>query len=345
MPVEGKEMKNTSFLMWVFLLLLICISAGFSEPSKADVFTKILPSPQSVLTHPSLAFSVDINVEMVYRMTGYQVYLSWDPSLLNATGVVQSGFISNDSMYETFFTFQINNTIGLLQVWESQLAGNSSSAARDNGTLFAATFFAQNEGQSVLDVHDTGILLGANPVDHMSEDGYVEIAGDDDVAVCSIVPFKTVVGQGSSIDVNVTVENQGINTETFSFTLYVNLTDLETVNVTDLASGARLATIVTWNTSEWDKGDYMLTVYAWPVQNETHIGDNTLTYNGIKVTIPGDVNGDFKVGPADFALLSSAYGSTSGSFEWNPNCDMNGDSKVGPADFALLSAHFGQYYP
>ncbi|HVO36980.1 MAG TPA: CARDB domain-containing protein [Candidatus Acidoferrum sp.] len=338
-------MKNTSFLMWVFLLLFMCISAGFSEPSKADVFTTIRPSPQSVLTHPGLDFSVNIDVEMVYRMTGYQVYLSWDPSLLNATGIVQSGFVSSNSMYETFFTFQINNTLGLLQVWESQLAGNESSAAEGNGTLFTATFFAKNEGQCLLDVYNTGILLGVNSVDHVSEDGYVEIAGDHDVAVCSVVPFKTVVSQGSSINVNVTVENQGIGTETFSFTFYVNSTDVETVNVTDLASGARLITIFAWNTTEWVKGDYVLTVYAWPVQNETHIGDNTFTYNGIKITVPGDVNGDFKVGPADFALLSSAYGSTPASFKWNANCDMNNDGKVGPPDFAILSVRFGQHYP
>ena len=102
----------------------------------------------------------------------------------------------------------------------------------------------------------------------------------------------------------------------------------------------------TWNTTGSAMGNYTLSVMADAVPDEINTTDNVLVYfdNVISLTISGDFNGDFKVGPADFALLSAAYGSTPTSPKWNPNCDVNDDNKVGPADFAQLSAHYGQQY-
>lgn len=57
--------------------------------------------------------------------------------------------------------------------------------------------------------------------------------------------------------------------------------------------------------------------------------------------IPGDVNQDNEIGPADFALLSSAFGSFTGDANFLEAADLNRDGEVGPADFALLSANFG----
>jgi len=45
-----------------------------------------------------------------------------------------------------------------------------------------------------------------------------------DVAVTNIVPSKTVVGKGYSLNINVTAANQGDYTETFNVTVYINTT-------------------------------------------------------------------------------------------------------------------------
>jgi len=45
-----------------------------------------------------------------------------------------------------------------------------------------------------------------------------------DIAISHIAASKTVVGQGSSLDINVTMENQGDYAETFNVTAYYNLT-------------------------------------------------------------------------------------------------------------------------
>lgn len=58
--------------------------------------------------------------------------------------------------------------------------------------------------------------------------------------------------------------------------------------------------------------------------------------------IPGDVNGDGEVGPADFALLAAAFGSFVGDPTYNADADLNRDGEVGPGDFAILARNFGR---
>lgn len=57
----------------------------------------------------------------------------------------------------------------------------------------------------------------------------------------------------------------------------------------------------------------------------------------------GDVNNDNEVGPADFSLLSAAFGSFLGDPNYDAEADLNGDEEVGPADFAILAANFGEF--
>jgi hypothetical protein len=58
--------------------------------------------------------------------------------------------------------------------------------------------------------------------------------------------------------------------------------------------------------------------------------------------INGDVNGDNHITLGDFGQLRAAFGSSSGSGNWNPNADLNGDGVVSLADFGILRRNFGQ---
>jgi hypothetical protein len=58
--------------------------------------------------------------------------------------------------------------------------------------------------------------------------------------------------------------------------------------------------------------------------------------------IPGDINGDGTVDIYDAITLASAFGSTPGSPNWNPNADINGDGIVDIYDAITLASHFGQ---
>jgi hypothetical protein len=165
-----------------------------------------------------------------------------------------------------------------------------------------------------------------------------------DVAVTDITLSKAVVGQNCNTIISVTVRNEGDYEETFNVTVYANETTIATQTIT-LTGGDSTILTLTLNITGIAKGNYTMSAYAWIVPFEADIDNNKKTDGWMIITIPGDFNGDFKVDPHDFALLSIAYGSTQGKPNWNADCDANGDGLIGSADFALLSAHFGQHYP
>jgi len=60
---------------------------------------------------------------------------------------------------------------------------------------------------------------------------------------------------------------------------------------------------------------------------------------------PGDVNGDYLVGVADFSTLAGAYGSSSGQPAYDREADFNLDGLVGVADFSTLAGNYGKTFP
>jgi PKD repeat protein len=78
-----------------------------------------------------------------------------------------------------------------------------------------------------------------------------------DIAVEHIAFSKSVVGQGYTIQINVTVANQGDFIETFNVTLYANTTAIETREIT-LTSLNSTTITYTWNTNGFVKGNYTL---------------------------------------------------------------------------------------
>jgi hypothetical protein len=71
----------------------------------------------------------------------------------------------------------------------------------------------------------------------------------------------------------------------------------------------------------------------------------SLSTGPVAVTIPGDLNGDFKVSLSDLVLLANAYGSTPGMANWNPNADIVGNGKVSLIDLVELAINYGQSFP
>jgi parallel beta-helix repeat protein len=167
-----------------------------------------------------------------------------------------------------------------------------------------------------------------------------------------VFPLKTTVGLGLALHINVFVMNYGTYFEVFNVTVYANTSAIDAL--TGVTLGGRTSTILdfTWNTTGFAMGNYAISAIATPVPGETDTRDNTFTAGRVTLTIPGDVNGDYRVTLSDLVLLANAYGTTpvSGGKPgvpgvWNPNADINGDGKVGLSDLVLLANHYGQHYP
>jgi hypothetical protein len=172
-----------------------------------------------------------------------------------------------------------------------------------------------------------------------------------DIAVTKIILSKTIVGQGYSTNITVTVENQGDYIETFDVTVYYGngtLTPIGTHTILNLTGGDSVLlewnTTSAWNTTGLDYDKYTITAYATPVPGETDITDNTLT-GWIVITIPGDIDGDFIVKLADLYLLAQAYGSIPGEPKWNPNADIDGNDVVGLNDLYIMAQNYHKHYP
>ncbi len=164
------------------------------------------------------------------------------------------------------------------------------------------------------------------------------------IAIKDVAPSKNVVGQGFTMDINVTVTNQGDFTETFHVTVYANTTTIETKEVI-LESGASTTLTFTWNTTGFAKGNYTIWAYAWPVPGEIDITCNTLTDGTVYVGIPGDINADGFVNAKDAVKIGAIFGTKQGEEDYDPDADINNDGYINAKDTVVLGKYFGQQDP
>lgn len=182
--------------------------------------------------------------------------------------------------------------------------------------------------------------IGDTPyvIDSDNQDRYPIVHRD--VAALNVISSKTVVGQNYSMNVSVTVENQGDYTETFNVTVYANVTAIQTETLTLTSQNSTTLTF-TWNTTGFAYGNYSISAFASPVEGETYLADNTLVDGWVNVSLPGDINGDRYVNAKDAVMLGSAFYPTG---TYNPNADINDDGYVNAKDTIILGTYFGQHW-
>ena len=139
-----------------------------------------------------------------------------------------------------------------------------------------------------------------------------------DIAITSVMPSKTIVGQGYSMKINVTVANKGNYTETFVVTVYAGTINPITISQTEitLTSGNSTTITFTWNTSGFAKTLYEIMAIADTLPGEMNILDNTFIVGFVLITKVGDFGGgvppqffncDDAVDGKDLALFLQCY--------------------------------------
>jgi outer membrane protein assembly factor BamB len=199
-----------------------------------------------------------------------------------------------------------------------------------------------------ISVYATPVPYEEDKLDNNKTDGPVIIDPPSviDINVTNVVPFKTIVVQGDSVSINVTVENQGDFTESFNGTVYYNetaiiLPDGKNYTTTILTNGTSTTITLTWNTTGVAKGNYTISAEADPLPNEIDEDDNTFTDGVVSVTIGGDVTGDIWVDMLDIDILIDKFMATpSDPPRWDPNCDVNDDLSIDMADISIAIDNF-----
>jgi len=194
-------------------------------------------------------------------------------------------------------------------------------------------------------INDTGFTIAVNNTDRYPlVDKMLLAFNPHDVGIASVTLSKTIVGQGYTLRISSTILNYGTSDEAPTIATYGNTT-LVGVQIINLATRSSMTVNLTWNTASFAYGNYTLSVRAGPVQDEADTTDNTLSMGIVKVTIPGDLNGDFRVSLSDLSILAKAYGSTPSHPKWNPNADINDNGAVTLSDLSIMAKNYGKHYP
>jgi hypothetical protein len=315
---------------------------------------QLTPSSTTV-QNASQPFILNLTITNVTGLYGWDARIYFENAVVNCVDASEGPFLS--SVNDTYWappnvTNGFNATHGMAFIGSALL--RNVTEVNGSGLLATITFQPVGGGNATvhIDPEDT-ILVDRylNRIPYTTADAVVSVPVFHNVAVMNVLPLKTAIGQGYTCNVSVTVTNLGTVSETFNVTLYGNSSSIMTQEVT-LSSENSTTIAFVWNTSTFPKARYNMSAYAWPVPDEMNTSDNNFTDGVITVTIPGDINVDFKVSLSDLVLLANAYGTTPASGgtppvpgAWNPNADINGDGKVSLSDLVILANHYGQHYP
>ena len=112
--------------------------------------------------------------------------------------------------------------------------------------------------------------------DHPDEEKPIAI---HDVAALSQIPSPTTVTQGDHVNIQVVVENQGTQTESFDVTCYFDTSVVGTLHVTNLAAGHSTTLSFDWDTAGVPPATYAIKAWAdsGAVITETDEKDNWCT--------------------------------------------------------------------
>jgi hypothetical protein len=162
-------MMSMKKITLISMILSLILSLG-----KASAITTLYVDPSSVTSTDE--FTIDINVNGVTDLYGFEFKLEYDTSILDATGVTIDPFFTGDGECNTenncfLLKNETRDSNGL--VWVAAALLNPAAPKSGSGTLATITFQVTGSGSCALDLYDS--ILGdndANPIDHSPIDGY-----------------------------------------------------------------------------------------------------------------------------------------------------------------------------
>ena len=345
----GKAIRALSMT----LLALSIMCTPFLDSVKAQSPPVMYADPPVTVTQMNATFSVYVSVDNVTDLCSWQVYIYYLNQVIEAVGYSEGPFLKahGPTMFDGNFDNNYNATHG--QLWMYCLRTWSGTGVDGGGILATANFTAKAGASTPLAF--TNDILGnstAQRIDHLTQGGFVEVGGHD-VAVISVIPLKTIIGQGYRARVNVTVENQGSSEETFNLTLNhvrnSTVTQIGVLTVTPpLPINQTRVLTFSWNVSGVSTGNYSLNAVAETVPYETDTADNNFTDGSVHVGVPGDVSSstqgvyDGIVNMRDIQYMILLFNAKPDSTKWNPNADVNDDDVINMRDINIAILNFNK---
>lgn len=170
-----------------------------------------------------------------------------------------------------------------------------------------------------------------------------QITNIHDMGVRELAATPRFIKSGQSISITVTAYNKGDFAESTTLTLKLNNTVLTNIPLTLTIGEIRLIQY-TYQTAFGFWGRYILSATLPVASGELSINqpDNLITGGLVRVSPPGDVDGNGTVNILDAAALAFAYNTRPGDPLWNPNADIDGNGHINILDAALLAFYYGK---
>jgi len=244
-------MKSNEKLLWASLkmMLLVGMTTIAMMPAvnvaSASPGTQFFVDPSEVRDiMPGNNFMINVSVTEAPSTYAWEIYLSWDPVLLNLTYVKEGDFLHRwiwDEWEEkwiplyptTFIHFPLSldeaNLNGQIKIGCS-LAQGTDPWASGNGWLCSLGFKVKAQGSSILDLFDTRLwdyIWASTPgaTYYPNLDGFFFNARFHNIGLDDIAPDVLQVQGGAPLPIRVTVANKGNYTETsetFNVTVYAD---------------------------------------------------------------------------------------------------------------------------
>jgi hypothetical protein len=258
-------------------------------PSEDGYFNNILltelyvdpPKIIDPLMKPPRIFSVNITINDVIDLYGYEFKLGYNTTMLTAIGV-DINPIPSGCNFTTDWT--VKNSIGQIWVNVTYYPPTTPITTYTPEALVTITFKVRAIGSSVLHLYDTKLWdsTGA-PITHEAKDGFV-MTLIRDVAIVNVVPSTSLAYAGALVNINVTAKNEGNNaTETFDVKAYYDTNLIGTKTVTNLPPNAETTLTFTWNTTGVSDGIYTIKGNATFVPYEYNTTNNEYVDGTVQV--------------------------------------------------------------
>lgn len=166
-----KIWKNALMLPLIVSLLF---SAFAVVPSLAQITTLAAPDIENTLKGPLSTLSVDITVDDVEAMFGYNMYVYYDAKVLTATGV------TGVYPFEYAYPYKIDDTAGFISFGFSYPPPEyTGKYCYDPESIATVTFTVDTWGSSPLDIAGSVISdIRGNPITHVAVGGsFRNVAG------------------------------------------------------------------------------------------------------------------------------------------------------------------------
>jgi len=221
------------YLVLISLLSMFSLSLFVAEVKPDVSQARVYIDPQEVSGNIGDTFEVDIKIENARDLYSYELKLSWEGSILNATDIVEGNFPGRGGIYNTLFFDTIHNgpdTEGGDYIYIVNTLYAKDTGEDGGGILATVTFVVESSGETLLDLYDLTIIdsFGYSRA-CVWEDAYFNVTGLG-FHVDPMTIMDPALTEGSTFSVNVTL-SQAVDVYGFGFKLGYDQTLLNATQV------------------------------------------------------------------------------------------------------------------